>query len=103
MKLYGYFRSSAAYRVRIALNLKGIAVEHAPVHLLKDGGEQRSESFRSLNPQISNTGNPRAATAFSGETSSNENPPCLSAISRETSAAGRNTVFPSHSLCCNPA
>src|SRR5207248_5572996 len=51
MKLYGYFRSSAAYRVRIALNLKGIAVEHASVHLLKDGGEQRSEHFRSLNPQ----------------------------------------------------
>jgi maleylacetoacetate isomerase len=51
MKLYGYFRSSAAYRVRIALNLKGIAVEHVPVHLLKDGGEQKSERFRRLNPQ----------------------------------------------------
>ncbi len=33
MKLYGYFRSSAAYRVRIALNLKGIAVSHASIHL----------------------------------------------------------------------
>ena len=51
MKLYGYFRSSAAYRVRIALNLKDIAVEHVPVHLLKGGGEQKSESFRLLNPQ----------------------------------------------------
>src|SRR6266511_3140730 len=51
MKLYGYFRSSAAYRVRIALNLKSFAVEHVPVHLLKGGGEQKSEAFRALNPQ----------------------------------------------------
>jgi maleylacetoacetate isomerase len=51
MKLYGYFRSSAAYRVRIALNLKSFAVEHGPVHLLKGGGEQRSDAFRALNPQ----------------------------------------------------
>jgi len=50
MKLYGYWRSSAAYRVRIALNLKGLTVEHLPVHLLKNGGEQRSAAFRALNP-----------------------------------------------------
>ncbi|MEA3123910.1 MAG: maleylpyruvate isomerase, partial [Caballeronia sp.] len=37
MKLYSYFRSSAAYRVRIALNLKGLAFEYAPIHLLRDG------------------------------------------------------------------
>lgn len=49
MRLHGYFRSSAAYRVRIALALKGLAVENMPVHLLR--GEQRSESFRRLNPQ----------------------------------------------------
>jgi maleylacetoacetate isomerase len=49
MKLYGYFRSSAAYRVRIALNLKGLDVEHAPVHLLR--GEQRRAEFLSKNPQ----------------------------------------------------
>jgi maleylacetoacetate isomerase len=52
MKLYGYFRSSAAFRVRIALNLKGLAVEHVPVHLLKEGGEQKRQPFRSLNPQM---------------------------------------------------
>src|SRR3954452_23562222 len=52
MKLYGYFRSSAAFRVRIALNLKGLSVEHVPVHLLKDGGEQKQAPFRSLNPQM---------------------------------------------------
>lgn len=47
--LYGYFRSSAAYRVRIALNLKGLAYRQAPVSLLK--AEQRSADFLALNPQ----------------------------------------------------
>jgi maleylpyruvate isomerase len=46
--LYGYYRSSAAYRVRIALLLKGLAVEHRAVHLRK--GEQQSADFRRLNP-----------------------------------------------------
>lgn len=50
MKLYGYFRSSAAYRVRIALNLKGIEFETIAVHLLKDGGQQLSEDYKALNP-----------------------------------------------------
>ncbi|MGO3858740.1 MAG: maleylacetoacetate isomerase [Neisseriaceae bacterium] len=50
MKLYGYFRSSAAYRVRIALNLKGLAYEHVGVHLLNNGGEQRSDAYKALNP-----------------------------------------------------
>lgn len=50
-RLYGYWRSSAAYRVRIALNLKGVAYESVAVHLVKDGGQQRQESFRLLNPQ----------------------------------------------------
>jgi maleylacetoacetate isomerase len=49
MKLYGYFRSSASYRVRIALNLKGLDAEHVSVHLVRNGGEQFSESFRALN------------------------------------------------------
>jgi maleylacetoacetate isomerase len=51
MKLYGYFRSSAAYRVRIALNLKGIEVEHVPVHLVRDGGQHRKTEFLARNPQ----------------------------------------------------
>jgi len=50
MKLYTYFRSSAAYRVRIALNLKGLGYDAVPVHLLKDGGQQRQEEFRNINP-----------------------------------------------------
>ena len=50
MKLYTYFRSSAAYRVRIALNLKGLNYEAVPVHLLKGGGEQRQEEYRKINP-----------------------------------------------------
>jgi maleylpyruvate isomerase len=49
MKLIGYFRSSAAYRVRIALNLKGISVEHASRHLRK--GEQAAPDYVALNPQ----------------------------------------------------
>ncbi|MCQ4322805.1 maleylacetoacetate isomerase [Stutzerimonas stutzeri] len=51
LKLYGYWRSSAAYRVRIALNLKGLAFENLPVHLVKDGGQQRSADYKALNPQ----------------------------------------------------
>jgi maleylacetoacetate isomerase len=51
MKLYGYFRSSAAYRVRIALNLKGIEVEHIPVHLVKDGGQHLKADYLMRNPQ----------------------------------------------------
>ena len=51
LKLYTYFRSSAAYRVRIALNLKGLDYDSAPVHLLRDGGEQRRAQYTALNPQ----------------------------------------------------
>lgn len=50
MKLYTYFRSSAAYRVRIALNLKGLAYEAVPVHLLRGGGEQLQPAYRAVNP-----------------------------------------------------
>jgi len=52
LKLYSYFRSSAAYRARIALNLKNIAYETVPIHLLKDGGQQRRPEFRAINPQM---------------------------------------------------
>ena len=51
LKLYSFWRSSAAYRIRIALNLKGLAYELVPVNLAKDGGEQHSESFHEINPQ----------------------------------------------------
>jgi maleylacetoacetate isomerase len=49
MKLHGYFRSSAAYRVRIALNLKGLTAEHLPHHLRK--GEQSAPAYLAINPQ----------------------------------------------------
>jgi maleylacetoacetate isomerase len=52
VKLYSYFRSSAAYRVRIALNLKGIAYDMVPIHLVKDGGRNRSAEYRAVNPQM---------------------------------------------------
>lgn len=51
MKLHTYYRSSASYRVRIALNLKGIKAGQAFVHLSKDGGEQFGATFDALNPQ----------------------------------------------------
>ena len=50
MKLYSYFRSSAAYRVRIALNLKNLPYEYMPVHLLRAGGEQLTADYRKLSP-----------------------------------------------------
>jgi maleylpyruvate isomerase len=52
VKLYTYFRSSAAYRVRIALNLKGLRYDMVPVHLTREGGQQRKPEFRALNPQM---------------------------------------------------
>jgi maleylacetoacetate isomerase len=51
MKLHGYWRSTAAWRVRIALELKGLEWASVPVHLVRDGGEQRKPAFRELNPQ----------------------------------------------------
>jgi maleylacetoacetate isomerase len=52
VKLYTYFRSSAAYRVRVALNLKGLPYDMVPVHLTKDGGYQRKADFVAVNPQM---------------------------------------------------
>jgi maleylpyruvate isomerase len=49
MKLHGYFRSSASYRVRIALNVKGLSADHLPHHLRK--GEQRDPAYLAINPQ----------------------------------------------------
>lgn len=50
LSLYTYFRSSASYRVRIALALKGLAYESKPIHLVRNGGEQHSPAFAALNP-----------------------------------------------------
>ena len=50
MKLFTYFRSSAAYRVRIALNLKELPYEAVPVHLLRDGGQQNRADYREKSP-----------------------------------------------------
>ncbi|MEE7567851.1 maleylacetoacetate isomerase, partial [Xanthomonas sp. Kuri4-3] len=51
LELYSYWRSSAAYRVRIGLNLKGLAYALHPVHLVREGGEQHAPAYARLNPQ----------------------------------------------------
>jgi maleylacetoacetate isomerase len=51
MKLFTYFRSSAAYRVRIALNLKNVPHDAVPIHLVKNGGEQYGAAYGQINPQ----------------------------------------------------
>lgn len=51
LKLYNYYRSSASYRVRIALHYKNIPFEYIPIHLVKNGGEQHTEDYRKLNPK----------------------------------------------------
>ena len=51
MKLYTFFRSSASYRVRIALNLKGLDYEQASIHLRRSGGEQLKPAYKAINPQ----------------------------------------------------
>ncbi|HEY1235109.1 MAG TPA: maleylacetoacetate isomerase [Candidatus Binatia bacterium] len=51
MKLYTFFRSSASFRVRIALNLKGLSYEQVPIHLRRGGGEQFTASYKQMNPQ----------------------------------------------------
>lgn len=51
MRFHGYFRSSSSYRCRIAFNLKGLSYDFVPVHLVKDGGQQKTPDYRALNPQ----------------------------------------------------
>jgi maleylacetoacetate isomerase len=51
VKLYGYWRSTSSYRLRIALALKGLAPEQVAIHLVRDGGEQLKPAYRSINPQ----------------------------------------------------
>ena len=51
LTLYSYFRSSAAFRVRIALNLKNLTADMRYIHLLKDGGQHYAETYRGINPQ----------------------------------------------------
>jgi maleylacetoacetate isomerase len=77
MKLYGYWRSSAAYRVRIALNLKNIDCELESVHLVKNGGEQHSDTYQALNP------NRLVPTLVDGELSLNQSMAILEYLERQ--------------------
>ena len=56
MKLYTFFRSSASFRVRIALNLKGLSYDQAPIHLRRGGGEQLMAAYKSINPASARAG-----------------------------------------------
>jgi len=51
MKFHGYFRSSSSYRCRIAFNLKGVDYDFVSVHLVKDGGQQKTDAYKTINPQ----------------------------------------------------
>lgn len=51
LKLYDYYRSSASFRVRIALNLKQLDYSAVPIHLTNHGGEQHTEQYKAINPQ----------------------------------------------------
>lgn len=51
MRFHGYFRSSSSYRCRIAFGLKGLTPDFVPVHLVRDGGQQKTAAYRALNPQ----------------------------------------------------
>ncbi|MCG6901165.1 MAG: maleylacetoacetate isomerase [Rhodobacter sp.] len=52
IEFHGYFRSSSSYRCRIALNLKRLESRFHPVHLLRDGGQQKGDAYKALNPQM---------------------------------------------------
>ena len=51
ISLYDYFRSGAAYRTRIALNLKNLKYDQIPINLVKNGGEQFEADYQKINPQ----------------------------------------------------
>ncbi|MGB0513889.1 MAG: maleylacetoacetate isomerase [Wenzhouxiangellaceae bacterium] len=69
--LYGYWRSSASYRVRIALNLKAVSWRQKSVHLVRDGGQQHSAEYRALNPQA------QVPTLIDGELTLTQSPAIL--------------------------
>lgn len=99
--LYGYWRSSAAYRVRIALNLKGIDVEHRSVHLVRDGGEQNRAEYRALNPQglvplFVDTDGTRLSQSLAILEYLDETRPALPLLPQNPAARGRARAFAQH-------
>lgn len=99
--LYGYWRSSAAYRVRIALNLKGIEVEHRSVHLVRDGGEQHWPDYRELNPQglvpmFVDTDGTRLAQSLAILEYLDETRPQSPLLPKDPAARGRARAFALH-------
>jgi maleylacetoacetate isomerase len=85
MKLYGYWRSTAAYRVRIALHLKDIAFESISVHLVKNGGEQHGNDYSELNP------NNLVPTLVDGDFSLNQSLAIIDYLDQRNT---ENTLYP---------
>ncbi|HET8791518.1 MAG TPA: maleylacetoacetate isomerase [Modicisalibacter sp.] len=99
--LYGYWRSSATYRVRIALNLKGIEVEHRSVHLVRDGGEQHRAEYRALNhqglvPLFIDTDGTRVSQSLAILEYLDETRPQLPLLPEDPAARGRARSFAQH-------
>lgn len=86
MKLYGYWRSTAAYRVRIAMHLKGITFESISVHLVKNGGEQHERAYSELNP------NHLVPTLVDGDFSLNQSLAIIDYLEQITNG---NALYPS--------
>jgi maleylacetoacetate isomerase/maleylpyruvate isomerase len=86
MKLYGYWRSTAAYRVRIAMHLKGITFESISVHLVKNGGEQHETAYSELNP------NHLVPTLVDGDFSLNQSLAIIDYLEQITNG---NALYPS--------
>ena len=88
MKLYTYYRSSASYRVRIALNLKGLQAEHLPVHLTRDGGEQ----FLAKYPNGMPSGSPAPSATPAPNPSSTPSPSSIGSAVTATHAGSHPRI-----------
>ena len=98
MKLYSYFRSSAAYR---ALNLKGIAYETASVHLIKDGGHNKRPEFRAVNHRSGHAGRQRPDPVARHHRISRRNPSRAGAAAERSDRARQGAALCAELIACD--